>query len=42
MASQVDMPSGPMESKISLAVADPAMGCVSNDCKLDLVDATEA
>ena len=28
------MPSGPMKSQISLAVADPARGCVSNDCKL--------
>ena len=32
------MPPGPKKSKISLAVADPARECVSNDCKLDLVD----
>ena len=32
----------PNDSQISLAVADPARGCVSNDCKLDLVDITEA
>ena len=31
-----------MKSRISLAVADPARGCVSNDCKLDVVDITEA
>ena len=27
-----------MKSRIFLAVADPARGCVSNNCKLDLVD----
>ena len=36
------MPSGPMKSQISLAVADPARGCVNNDGKLDLIDITEA
>ena len=36
------MPSSPMKSQISLAVADPAKECVSNDRKLDLVDITEA